>query len=121
MNEEEAELLPSKTKMSYLNLEGKMIDGRGTGHDVEYFKLYDGRHFGGFHSRKTKSGLGIFCMHFIILFVGIMIGWTGHKLMMETHRVHSADIGLSDLYIQSGIHFCMPFATNFENIQIRQA
>jgi len=117
-NLEEIEFLPSKTKMSFKEQERKMINGRRPERDVEWSKD-DDLLCDGFCTRRMKCYLGSGGVAFVILFIAVMLGCSAHKIMQGTVGIYFVGGALKDSYTQPGIHFCMPFITNIERVQIR--
>jgi len=118
-NLEEVEFVPSNSKMSFKEQERKMINGRRIDRDVEWSKPNDDLSCDGFCTRRMKCYLGSGGMFFFILLIAVLIGCSTHKIMQGTVGIYFVGGALKDKVTQPGIHFCMPFITNIERIQIR--
>ena len=56
---------------------------------------------------------------FFILLIAVLIECSAHKIMQGTVSIYFVGGALKDKVTQTGIHFCMPFITNIERIQIQ--
>ena len=102
---EEVEFLPSKNRM---------ITGRRD--DIESRNMDGGECC---RTKRMRCAISSGVVIFIVVIIAILLGSSSHKIMQGTVGIYFVGGALKDTVTQPGIHFCMPFITTIERIQIR--
>jgi regulator of protease activity HflC (stomatin/prohibitin superfamily) len=104
---EEVEFLPSKNRM---------ITGR---RDDKELRNMDRDGLRGCRSNRMICAVSSGVVILIVIIISVLLGSSAHKIMQGTVGVYFVGGALKDKVTQPGIHFCMPFITDIERIQIR--
>jgi len=123
---QEVKFVPSGgNKTSFRESERTMHNGKGRDFESGMISkpstansAYDFRD-GGFWTGRMKCGVCSAVTCFVLIFIAVLLGNSGHKVMEGTVAIYFRGGALQNTTNNPGIHFTMPFITEIERIKIR--